>query len=108
MDGANRFRYELDAGQSVSNGIVTAVASVIGATTTPRESTHGPDPLPPLHTVVDPDALNSLFRPASDASVTLTNADCRVVADSGGVITVRPETPAETASRDDGSDEANW
>lgn len=58
------FTYEVSSGESVSEGVVTAVSAISGIapiseTPSDRESAQA---LEPLYSVVDPDALDSVFR----------------------------------------------
>lgn len=74
--------------QSASEALVEAVATERGEDPTTLE--------PPLHDLVDPDALDALFRgresvpPFPDGHVAFTMAGCRVVVHSTGEIDVTP------------------
>lgn len=60
--------YELDAGESLSDGVVQAVARAEDAAIAPglSESTDDGDVLDPLWSAIDPDALDAIFRPRPD------------------------------------------
>lgn len=76
----------------VSTAVVVAVADVT--------DTH-PTDLPPLYDVVDPDALDAIFRPSGDGQpgpgvhVTFTMAGC-TVSIRDGAITVTADSEAAT------------
>jgi hypothetical protein len=62
------FTYEVSSNESVSEGVVTAVSAVSGnspisESPSDRESEQA---LEPLYNVVDPDALDSVFRTGRD------------------------------------------
>lgn len=73
-------------GEEVSDAVIAAVADATG---------EDPIELEPLYSVVDPDALNSLFRGSTDASATtmelrFSMAGCRVVVRGDGDVDVTP------------------
>lgn len=81
---------------SVTVQIVNAVADATG---------RDPDTLPPLYSVVDPDALNTLMTDtpsmtseAADVAVTFEFADCTVTASSTGGVAV---SAGSTGPRED-------
>lgn len=86
MNTGEAFTYEIDPSESVSNAVVRAVASVSNSTTassTTASERAGPQRLDPLYTVIDPDALDALFRSTSAEDsrrgrVTFYYADCEV------------------------------
>lgn len=91
---------------AVSERVVTAVATARGVE---------PADLPPLYDVIDPDALDRLFRHGSTAGcagpdrVVFTMAGCEVVVDGSGEIDVTPEdesTPSSATTRADEQGEA--
>ena len=73
--------------QSVSLKVIKAVARCVGAEPTTLE--------PPLASVIDPDALESLYRSGtagpgdSNLTVEFTYNDCRVVVTESGDVSVR-------------------
>jgi len=55
-------RYDLSNGESISTGVVMAIAAASDAEPVPTaDTTEGTPVLEPLYTVVDPDALDALF-----------------------------------------------
>ena len=80
-------RTAIDGGRSVSTVVVEAVAESMGVS--PLELD------PPLHRVVDPDALDDLFRPSRAATesprVSFTYAGHEVTVHGRGDVEVRPE-----------------
>lgn len=64
------FTYETGGGESLSEGVVHAVSAVSGADPVPEGSSaaEGDRTLEPLYSVVDPDALDSVFRPTGSSS----------------------------------------
>lgn len=77
-------RTTVDSGaESTGVAVVSAVAAV--SNTVPRE-------LEPLHDVLDVDALDTIFQPGSDGSITFRYGGCEVVVRSDSDITVAPET----------------
>lgn len=85
---------------SPADEVCTTVAlAVAAATDTPV------DELPPLYTVIDPDALNAIFQPRSGGhpqegtNVTFTIAGCTVTIRDGAVVVISDaETPSEQAT----------
>jgi hypothetical protein len=88
-DQQSGFTYEISSEESVSEGVIKAVSTVSGADTL-TEMTSGTESgraLEPLYTVIDPDALDSVFRtrdgdtdrrvtfPYHGYEVTVRNAD---------------------------------
>ena len=60
----NGFSYEIPDGESVTQAVVNAVSAVSSTPSVPTlASEDAPDPLAPLYTAIDPDALDSLFSP---------------------------------------------
>lgn len=57
------FTYELDPDESVAEGVIEATTEVTNHETTS---------LDPLYSVIDPDALNALFRPGHSGSPQVT------------------------------------
>lgn len=75
---------EIADNESVSTAVVYAVSDVVG---------RDPVSLPPLANVIDPDALDTLFRPwngdgHSRGHVSFRYANCRVTVDDGEQVTV--------------------
>lgn len=94
--------YDTAPHERVSVGVVRAVSAVTGLA--PYPSTPPTEYLDPLSTVVDPDALDTLFgvSPAGcshfSGSVTFCYHDCTVTVDDAGRVTVerRSEAPSRT------------
>ena len=78
-------------------------ATVVGAVAAARE--HGESPTEPLHSAVDSDALNRLFRdrPAAEGTVRFAWADCEVTVHSDRRVVVVPDADGE--DRPDGGEE---
>ncbi len=56
-------RYDLSSDEPISTGVVMAIAAASGTEPAPTaDTTGGTQALEPLYTVVDPDALDALFR----------------------------------------------
>lgn len=75
----------------VSDTVVTAVAEAKGV---------DPLDLEPLYNVVDPDALNAMYRPSgsapsTDVEVSFSMAGCEVVVHADGEVVVTPATEDE-------------
>lgn len=90
------FTYDLDAGEPLSHGIVTAVAAATGAARVATAADGGEaSVLEPLYETIDPDALDAMFAPTGAGAsrregwITFTYHDHRVTARSDGRITVR-------------------
>lgn len=77
------FTYRLDPEETVTHGVAKAVAVVVDSP---------PSELDTLHSVIDPDALDSLFQPTAyeDAHVRFQFMGCQVWVYSDRVIEVRP------------------
>lgn len=87
--------------ESISTKVVAAVAEA-----------NGVDPIEldePLYEVVDPDALDALFRSRADGSrlpygrVTFSMAGCEVVVDSEGHVVATPMTVNDRSPASEGS-----
>ena len=86
----------------ISETVVTAVAQAKGV---------DPLDLEPLYSVVDPDALNSMFgrsvgSPSSSLEINFSMAGCEVVVHGDGEVAVTPpaetdESPSTVAPRED-------
>ncbi|SDK34569.1 HalOD1 output domain-containing protein [Natronorubrum texcoconense] len=84
---------------SPADEVCTTVAlAVSAATDTPV------DELPPLYTVIDPDALNAIFQPRTGRAqngtqLSFTIAGCAVsIRDDTVTVTANSETPSERAA----------
>jgi len=81
-------RTAFEGDRNVSTVVVEAVADALGVSPVDLE--------PPLHSAVNPDALDDLFRPewSSDEvrKVSFTYAECDVTVRDDGEVVVRPET----------------
>ncbi|MFC6826559.1 HalOD1 output domain-containing protein [Halopelagius fulvigenes] len=91
------FTYDIPSEESPSSAVVAAVAAVAGYRPVAAERTGEDDAVPvldPLYTVVNPDALDAMFRddgsPAIAGRVRFTYHDCDVAVRSDGVVTVTP------------------
>lgn len=87
--------FEDDSTGRVSTDVVTAVAEARDVE---------PTELPPLYDVIDPDALDGIFRSQfggqslGEGRITFTLAGCEVVVESDGGVTA---TPFEATERDE-------
>lgn len=91
------FSYEMDDAETVTEAILAAVTTVTGDALVPIGDGADSSGLPPLYTVVDTDAIESLFRsPGSGGRtsgyVQFRYADCTVTVESDGRILVQQET----------------
>lgn len=92
------FSYEMDDAETVTEAVLTAVATVTGDTLVPVGDDADSSPgLPPLYTAVDPDSLESLFHPTrsggrTPGQVQFRYANCVVTVEGNGLIRIRPET----------------
>lgn len=88
--GEDAFRYRVSQDESVSEAVVAAVASAAGRRRAgvPRGGEEA-EALDPLYDVVDPDALDALFRPGCEtASIAFTYAGHEVTVEGGDVVAV--------------------
>lgn len=98
------FIYEVSAGESLSEGVVEAVAAGAGVRAFPEVGLDPEASLEPLYTVVDPDALDALFdRPGQRderpfATVTFQYHGYEVTARSDGRIALTRVEPAAGAT----------
>lgn len=101
-EGESAFTYDVSSDESLSEAVVEAVSTVSGhepVPTTPTERA-----LDPLYTVVDPDALDSVFRPVGSApdrlrgEVTFTYHGYEVTAHGEGYVRVERPEPAVRSS----------
>ena len=67
-DGASLI-YEVAAAETLSEGVVEAVASDAGVEAVPPADPDAKGALDPLFSVVDPDALDAVFRGSDDGAV---------------------------------------
>jgi len=90
---SERHAVDISETESPSEAVVRAVAAVSGLDPVPGRS---PDCLDPLYTAVDPDALDTLFRPGSLGRVTFHYHGYEVTVDSDGrvLLDARSESPA--------------
>ena len=103
---AETYTYDLDPGESLSQGVIAAVSAVTGVAPVgswPKDA-EGVPALDPLYDAIDPDALDSLFANPADGStrpggrVTFTYHGHRVSARGDGrVIVERPVPPERVA-----------
>ena len=88
--------YELDAEELLSTAVVRAVSAVEG-----REVLD----LPPLATVIDPDALDMLFatngtgEPKSGGHLSLIYSQSRVTIENGEYLTIQPISDPQSSSQ---------
>ncbi len=79
--------YEVRDTESVSTAVVRAVSAVTGK---------HPDSIQPLDEVIDPGALDDLFRtrdtgaPRIGGRLTFVFADCRITIDNGEFLAIHP------------------
>lgn len=89
--------YDIEADESVSMAVVRAVSAVEG-----RDVRL----LPPINTVVDPDALDALFASQSDGRtrsggrVTFVYSRCEITVDNGEYLTLELLDPTASTVRD--------
>lgn len=86
------YRYRVPPGRSVTETVVAAVAEATGL----QAGAGGGEVLDPLYDVVDPDALDALFRRSdpggrSSGTVTFTYSGYEVTVEGGTVVAVAPE-----------------
>lgn len=93
--------YRVSPGESVSEGVVMAVSALRGFEPVP-DGTTATEALDPLYTVVDPEALDSLFETTGLGTgtprgrVSFTYQGCAVTVDERGTIAAeRVERPVE-------------
>ena len=85
------YTYDLSRGESLSDGVVQAVAAASSAEPVP--TTGADEALDPLYTVVDPDALDAVFRDRACGRVTFSYHGYEVTADGRGRVAVdRPDS----------------
>lgn len=96
------FTYQVSASESLSEGVVQAVSIISGSDpvpTTPSDTETG-QALEPLCTVIDPDALDSVFQPTDPDTayphdqVTFPYHGYEVTVQREGRISVKPLTPS--------------
>lgn len=99
--------YEVSPHETLSEAVIRAVSTVSGAPPVPDASsdTETDQVLEPLHTVIDPDALDTVFMPAASrtaqhtARVTFSYHGHAVTVTGTGSISVEPhEARASTAA----------
>lgn len=85
-DARDPFCYHLSADESLSEGVVEAVATATGRDPVPlgMKESEVERALDPLYTVVDPDALDTIFRSDARGAMTFVYHDYEVTADSTG------------------------
>jgi len=88
--------YEIEATESVSTAVILAVSAVEGCE---------PCSLHPLTDILDPDALNGLFRSQADGTprtgghLSFIYSRCRVTVDNGEYLSVQLLETATPSSR---------
>lgn len=97
QDDVKPFTYKVNKSESVSEAVITAVSAC--SEYEPLPSTRGDDSPPtldPLYSVIDPDALDTLFNswkngiPQTDGKVRFTLNEHTVTVYSYGLIRVHP------------------
>lgn len=94
-DDGEPVEYSIDAGEKVSEAVIMAVAATTGTDPTTRDASELQE-LDDLYRVVDPDALNALFRRPEEGEepeelrLVFHYAGCQVTVDGGDRILVRP------------------
>lgn len=99
------FIYEVTADESLSEGVVAAVAADAGVDAIPPADTETDGALEPLFSVVDPDALDAVFR-RGDSGATGPRGEVTfcyhgyevTVRSEGRIALTRPEPTAGMAS----------
>lgn len=90
--------YDADPDESLSDAVVSAVASASGLDPVPATGADGPV-LPPLYSAVDPEALDGIFGPGpTDGSVHFTYHRFDVTARGTGEVVVEQPPTAEGAA----------
>lgn len=92
------FTYQVSASESLSEGVVQAVSIISGSDPVPNtpSDTETGQALEPLCTVIDPEALNSVFQPTDPdtaqphGQVTLPYHGYEVTVQREGQISVKP------------------
>lgn len=97
----DEFSYEIGDGETITEAVITAVTAVTNEAPDPSTGDNGSPNLPPLYTVIDPDALESLFRPASRGGrttgyVEFRYADCEILVQDGGHLIVNYDPESST------------
>ncbi|UPV99854.1 hypothetical protein M0R88_15210 [Halorussus gelatinilyticus] len=97
------FTYEVSPSESFSEGVIAAVSAASGTDSiAPKEATSSAEVLEPLYSVVDPDALDGLFRGRDSGrgsvEVSFAYHDHEVTVSGGGQIEVEPRSAADEAS----------
>lgn len=98
------FIYEVEEGESLSEGVVEAVAAGAGVRPVPEVGLEPEGALEPLYTVVDPDALDALFCQPGDRAdqssgkITFQYHGYEVVVGSDGRIALTRVEPAAGAT----------
>lgn len=91
----NVYNYQVGEGQSLSEGVIRAVASVLERKPTPDGKTDvadGHEALEPLYDTIDPDALDALFQTRKETrqpsgEVEFMYSGCAVTVKRTGVVT---------------------
>jgi len=87
------YSYEVSPDESISEGIVRAVAAWQDVAPARSSSSRGEPVLDPLYTVVDPDAIDSIFRAErtdDDAHLSFYYQDGLVTVSADGSIRIQP------------------
>lgn len=86
------YRYRVAPDQSVSEAVVAAVATATGRRPFHSTGTDDAEPLDPLYDVLDPDALDVLFRPGGERGrVSFTYCGREVSVEGRDAVTVGVE-----------------
>ena len=101
-DATDPFCYHLSDDESLSEGVVEAVATASGRDPVPfgRSEGDAEGALDPLYTVVDPDALDVLFTGDARGEMTFVYHDYEVTADSSGCVSLARLEPVAGSAAD--------
>lgn len=99
------FRYEVTEDESLSEGVVEAVTSEVGVDAVPPADPGAEGSLAPLYSVVDPDALDSVFCGGGGVDgvhgeVTFSYHGYEVTVRSEGLIDLTPAEPTAGVASD--------
>ena len=91
-DGESVFNYDVAADESLSQGVVRAVSTASNVDPIPDAGAESEESLDPLYTVIDPDALDAVFRTTDSSArggqITFTYHGREVTVHSEGRVSV--------------------
>lgn len=97
------FSYQVSGDESLSEGVIQAVSAVSNAdpVANTRSESEAGRALEPLYSILDPEALDSVFRSTDSGEsrscgrVTFSYHGCDVTVREGGGISVKPLAPGQ-------------